>query len=142
MRAGMRYCLCGLTCSQKNAWMTCDIFHDWFHATFVPTVSKELGPFCYWIIALPTPVLRILSAMMEKLLLSICHQAMDPGVLESLKRRYMKKLLRNLVISDENGIGVIAFLKSINMKVVINLITESWKEICASTLKNPGGKSS
>ena len=27
---------------KKNAWMTCDIFHYWFHDDFVPYVGKEL----------------------------------------------------------------------------------------------------
>lgn len=30
-------------CGQKSAWMSCDIFHSWFHDTFVPAVRKELG---------------------------------------------------------------------------------------------------
>ena len=39
-------------CGQKNAWMTANLFHDWFHHQFVPHVRKKLmswrethGPF-------------------------------------------------------------------------------------------------
>ena len=28
---------------QNNAWMTFQIFHTWFHDSFVPAVSKELS---------------------------------------------------------------------------------------------------
>ena len=35
---------------------------------------------------------------------------------------------------DENGVSVLNFLKSVGMKVAINLVAESWDEIKASTL--------
>ena len=28
--------------SQKTAWMTCNIFKDWFHSLFVPSVKEHL----------------------------------------------------------------------------------------------------
>jgi hypothetical protein len=60
---------------------------------------------------------------------------MDQGVLETLKRLYKKKLLMRLVIEEEeNGTGVIVFLKTVNMKVVVDMISESWNEIKATTL--------
>ena len=48
----------------------------------------------------------------------------------ALKRCY-KKLLQRLLIEDENGVSLIDFL---NMKVVMELIAESWGEIKGSTL--------
>lgn len=45
-------------------------------------------------------------------------QPMDQGVLVALKRRYKKILLQRLLIEDENGVSLIDFLKSVNMKVV------------------------
>ncbi len=45
-------------------------------------------------------------------------QPMDHGVLESLKRRYKKLLLRN-ILEDEHGISMFAALKGINMKHVV-----------------------
>ena len=59
---------------------------------------------------------------------------MDQGVLVALKRRYKKKLLLRLLIEDENGVSLIDFLKSVNIKIVTELITESWGEIQKSTL--------
>ena len=55
-------------------------------------------------------------------------QPMDQGVLEALKRRYKKKILRRLLIGEENG-------ESVDMKVVADLIAESWDEIEASTIQ-------
>ena len=48
----------------------------------------------------------------------------------ALKRCY-KKWLQRLLIEDENGVSLIDFL---NMKVVMELIAESWGEIKGSTL--------
>ena len=65
---------------------------------------------------------------------------MDQGVLVALKCRYKKKLLQRLLIEDENGVSLIDFLKSVNMKVVSELIAESWSEIKPSTLHKSWGK--
>ena len=62
-------------------------------------------------------------------------QPMDQGLLVALKCWYKKILLRRLLIEDENGISLIDLLKSVNMKIVIELIAESWGEIKESTLR-------
>ena len=56
-------------------------------------------------------------------------QPMDQGVLVALKRHYKRKLLRRLVIEDDNGASIPQFLKSIDMKVVVELLSESWNLI-------------
>ena len=60
---------------------------------------------------------------------------MDQGVLESIKRRYKIELLEELVLKDEEGIPILTFLKSINMLLVVTLISASWNEITARTLQ-------
>ena len=30
--------------SQRNAWMTATLFHEWFHNCFVPRICRELAP--------------------------------------------------------------------------------------------------
>ena len=62
-------------------------------------------------------------------------QPMYQGVLVALKCRYRKKLLRRLLIEDENCVSIIEFLKSVNMSVVVEVVAESWNEIQASTLR-------
>ena len=58
---------------------------------------------------------------------------MDTGVLEALKRIY-KKLLRKLTIEKDNGADI-GFLKSVTMKVVVDMIAEIWDEIEPSTIR-------
>ena len=60
---------------------------------------------------------------------------MDQGVLKSLKLRYKKMLLRRLLIEDDRGGSIVDFLKSVNMKIVTNRITEAWDEIRSSSKK-------
>lgn len=45
------------------------------------------------------------------------------------------KLLRRLVVKDERGVSVVDFLKGINLKLVADLVHESWKEISCTTLQ-------
>ena len=54
-------------------------------------------------------------------------QPMDQGVLESLKRRYRKSLMRDILLSDNQDI--VTFLKSINMKVVVEKIALAWMKL-------------
>ena len=46
---------------------------------------------------------------------------MDRGVILAVRRRYKKKL-RGLLIADDTGASLIAYLKSINMETVVQLI--------------------
>ena len=57
-------------------------------------------------------------------------QPMDQGVLEALKRRYRKSLLRDILLSDDE-VDIVQFLKAINMKHVIEKVAVSWDEINA-----------
>ena len=62
-------------------------------------------------------------------------QPMDQGVIEALKRRYKKKLLRGVIIADDRGDSLLDYIKSVNMSTVVQLVTESWDEIEPSTLR-------
>ena len=42
---------------------------------------------------------------------------------------YKKKLLSRLIPADEGCISIVDFLKSVNMKVVVDLVKEAWDEI-------------
>ena len=59
---------------------------------------------------------------------------MDQGVLESLKRRYRKSLLRDILLSEEQP-DIVKFIKSVNMKVVVEKIALSWNEITPLTIR-------
>ena len=133
---------------QTNAWMTRILFREWFHQDFVRQVQTSL-------IALgekPRAILLLDNCSAhpeESELVSddgeiFAHflpanvtsliQPMDQGVLQAVKMKY-KKLLRRLIIEDDVGGSIIDFIKSINMKIVVELVAESWNEICSTTIR-------
>ena len=134
---------------QKNAWMNSGHFHDWFHNTFVPQVREKftaLGVECKAVLLLDNcsahPDVKELvsddgkiTAMFLPPNVTSLIQPMDQGVLKALKLIYRKKLLSRLLIEDDRGESLVDFLKSINMKKVTKLITESWKEIKPETIR-------
>ena len=46
-----------------------------------------------------------------------------------------EKLVRKLVIEDENRTSVVDFLKLVDLKLVVDLLAESWDEISTTTLR-------
>lgn len=123
--------------NQKNAWMDSKCFSSWFYDQFVPSVSEFLESK-----NLPRKALLLLdnapshpdarslrSGGIRVLYLppnvtSIC-QPMDQGVLECLKRKYRRKLLREILEGDD----VRQNLRKVDLLNVITWISESWDEI-------------
>ena len=132
--------------SQSNA---STIFANWFHQQFVPTVRKklqELGVEPKAVLVLDNCSAhpnedelvssdgKIIAKFLPPNVTSLI-QPMDQGVLESLKRRYRRKILEELVFKDEEGVPILEFLKSLHMLRVSNLIAACWSEIPAKTLQ-------
>ncbi|XP_054737389.1 jerky protein homolog-like [Anastrepha obliqua] len=132
--------------AQKNAWMDQTIFRDWFMNSFVPNVRNYLmseglsqkavlvlhnapshpvedlksddgNIFCYFLPPSSTAVL----------------QPMDQSVIETLKRRYRKKFIQDLV-SQEN-IDLADYWKNYNIKHAIDNVADSWSELSSTTLE-------
>ncbi|XP_054734703.1 jerky protein homolog-like [Anastrepha obliqua] len=132
--------------AQKNAWMDQTIFRDWFMNSFVPNVRNYLmseglsqkavlvldnapshpvedlkiddgNIFCYFLPPNSTAVL----------------QPMDQSVIETLKRRYRKKFIQDLV-SQEN-IDLADYWKNYNIKNAIDNVADSWSELSSTTLE-------
>ena len=40
-----------------------------------------------------------------------------------------------MLLADEDGMPIVDFLKSINMKVVVDLVSEAWDEINKETIR-------
>ena len=59
---------------------------------------------------------------------------MDQGVVESLKRRYWKSLLQDIILSDENP-DLVKFIISVSMTVVAEKIALAWDEISPMTIQ-------
>ena len=60
---------------------------------------------------------------------------MDQGVLESIKRRYKKKMLANRLIGENDGVSLLDFFKTLNMHSVGNLVADAWEEVLAETIR-------
>ena len=122
--------------AQKNVWMNTDIFSEWFHRQFVPGVKKHLKEQ-----GLPEKALLLLDNApahpdvgqlqssdqnIKTIFLppntTSLIQPMDQGVLEALKRRCKKSLLRELLMCDEEGQSLIDLVKAINIKNVVYMM--------------------
>ena len=139
---------------QKNAWMDCGLFLEWFHCHFIPYVRMKLealGQECKAVLVLDNCsahpdqselvsedgkiIAKFLPANVTSLI-----QPMDQGVIETLKRSYKKKLLRGVIIADDQGESIIDFIKSVNMSRVIQFVSEAWNEVKATILRKSWNK--
>ena len=134
--------------SQRNAWVDSDIFLNWFHSQFVPSVTKHLQEQGIPIKALlvldnapahPDPATLAakeggIKAMYLPPNTTSLVQPMDQGVLEALERRYRKAMLQKLLLEDQEGRSIIEFVKKINMKDIVYMIAAAWDDISPLTL--------
>ncbi|XP_062499058.1 jerky protein homolog-like [Corticium candelabrum] len=128
--------------SQKSAWMDQSIFLDWFFKHFVPEVKRYLKSK-----SLPLQALLIMdnapshpsvealssegmSCMFLPPNVTSLVQPMDQGVLENLKRRYKRELMRKLLLQSESSEdSFISFSKKLTIKDAVYLSAKSWNEI-------------
>ncbi|KRZ87393.1 Jerky -like protein-like [Trichinella sp. T8] len=61
-------------------------------------------------------------------------QPMDQTVIQCLKKRYRKQLLRKIVLSEADGGDLVSQLKSISLKDCCYMITQAWDSISGHTL--------
>ena len=135
--------------NQKNAWMTSNQFHEWFHHDFVPYVQEQLRslgeePNAVLVLdncsAHPDPEDLVSSdgKIYAKYLpanVTALIQPMDQGVIQLLKKKYKKKLLHRLIIEDDMGVSIVDILKGVNLKVVADMVYEAWTEVSKDTLR-------
>ena len=133
--------------AQKNAWVNAEIFSDWFHHHFVPAVKKHLTDRGLSVKALllldnapahpeATTLMssdKSITAMFLPLNTTALIQPMDQGVLEAMKRRYRKAILRKLLLEDQDGRSIVEFVK-INIKYVVYTIATAWDGVPALTI--------
>ncbi len=129
--------------NQKNAWVNTSLFGEWFHNSFVPIVQKklvEIGVDPKGVLLLDncsahpdeSELLSKDGKIIAKFLppnVTALIQPMDQGILVSIKRRYRRKILEELVFQDDQGMSIVAFLKKIDMLKVAKIIASSWEEI-------------
>lgn len=132
--------------SQKSAWMNADLFKEWFDLEFVPKVKDHLRS-----INLPIKAILLLDNAPTHPQNIICQSAdikiiflppnvtslvqpMDQGVIESLKRRYRRKFVSEILQRSENrDKGLIDVVKEITIKDVIYMLATAFQEIPATT---------
>ena len=97
--------------NQRSAWMTAEIFLDWFKHCFVPSVKENLKK----------------NGLPED-----SKVPMDQGVIQIFKINYRKSFLRKLV-NYENG-TIPEFQKKFNVKDVIFMALLAWLDVERQTL--------
>ncbi|XP_054737977.1 jerky protein homolog-like [Anastrepha obliqua] len=129
--------------SQKSAWMNSDLFKEWFNLEFVSKVKKHLKSVNLSIKAIlvldnaPThphdcAVDDIKLVYLPPNVTSLV-QPMDQGVIESLKRRYRRKLVSEILQrSESEDKGLLQVIKKINIKDVIYILATAFQEMPSS----------
>ena len=139
---------------QTNAWMDCDWFQEWFDKEFVPEVKKYLkernlpirgllltdnAPCHPCPDVLKSPSNRGIKCLFLPPNTTSLIQPMDQGVLECMKRRYRKELLKKLLLADAGTIDpentIIDFWKRINIKDAIFMVAAAWNDVPGTTIR-------
>lgn len=132
--------------SQKNAWMSSDIFKEWFISEFIPQTEKFLKTN-----NLPRKAVLLLdnatchpdedelregeikAMFLPPNVTSIC-QPMDQGTLETMKRNYRRILLSSLIDAMDQGEDMVDKLRHLNLKDIAYYLAESWESVRANTI--------
>lgn len=136
---------------QNKAWMTRELFSEWFHEEFVPSVKKFLKKQ-----NLPQKALLVLDncpghpdedelkskdGLIKVMFLppnvTPLLQPMDQNIIQTVKVHYKKSLLYS-VISKEKSI--IQSLKETNVKDVVYNLARGWESVSTKVLVSAWGK--
>ncbi|RXM94766.1 Jerky protein homolog-like [Acipenser ruthenus] len=141
---------------EENAWMTCDLFKDWFFNEFVPSVSRHLlerglEPKALLVLDVAPchPDETYLQTEDENFTClflpadNLLLQPMGQGILACLKLRFRLLLLQK-TLSREACSAADAF-NGLTLADAAGLMEEAWQQVSISTLRNawnelwPGG---
>ncbi|XP_067387794.1 jerky protein homolog-like [Emydura macquarii macquarii] len=135
--------------SQRSTWIDKGIFSDWFFKHFVPLVkdyltSKSLpvravllmdnAPSHPAIENLFTEDGSIRCLFLPPSIKSLI-QPMDQGVLENMKHRYKRNLLRRLLLGSMQFESCTDFCKQLTIKDAVYMCAKSWSEISSESLR-------
>ncbi|XP_062538718.1 jerky protein homolog-like [Armigeres subalbatus] len=133
--------------SSKKAWMNRILFREWFYDQFVPSVKA----FAQKHNRAPRALLLLDNCsahhdggdILECDDIKVAYlppnvtslgQPMDQGVLNAIKKRFKKKLMLRLLLSDED-LSIEEKLKGISLREVICWLHQSWEEISGKTIE-------
>ena len=126
--------------SQQKSWMDARLFTDWFHHKFVPHVKRfcEGNVIEYKILLLldnapahpSIEVLQSRDGCVTTMFLppntTSLMQTMDQAVLNPLKRRYKKRLLRHIILENESSsLSIPDILKNVTINHAIYWAAQS-----------------
>lgn len=132
--------------SQETAWMTNDIFKDWFHMNFIPSVREHLRSQGLTETALLL-IDRNSSHPSDQHLRSedsfffvqyfppkvkALIQPMEQGLMRDLKLHYRYNLLKELL---NKNITITEFHKQLNIKDAIKLVSDAWNAISIENIQ-------
>ena len=141
--------------SQKKAWMDTKLFEQWFHDRFVPHVKKycEENKISFKILLFldnapahpSTETLQSRDGNVKVMFLppntTSILQPMDQGILEAMKRRYKKSLLRHLILENASStLSIPNLLKALTIKEVVYWSAQAWEGVPEDTLKRGWNK--
>ncbi|XP_032875006.1 jerky protein homolog [Amblyraja radiata] len=134
----------------KNAWVTREMFTNWFNNHFVPAARAHcrkagLVENCKILLLLdncsahpPAEVLvknNVFSIYLPPNVTSLI-QPCDQGILRSMKTKYKYFFLNCMLAAVNRGVDIKDFLKEFTLKDVIYALVNAWKDVTKSTLKN------
>jgi|AKYZ01.1.fsa_nt_gi Tc5 transposase DNA-binding domain./DDE superfamily endonuclease./CENP-B N-terminal DNA-binding domain. len=136
---------------QNKAWMTRELFSEWFHEEFVPSVKKFLNKQNLSQKALlvldncpghpDEDELKSKDGLIKVMFLppnvTPLLQPMDQNIIQTVKVHYKKSLLYS-VISKEKSI--IQSLKETNVKDVVYNLARAWESVSTKVLVSAWGK--
>jgi DDE superfamily endonuclease len=134
---------------QKRAWVTKEIFSEWFHREFVPSVRRKmrelnLSPKALLLLdnapGHPTELSSDDDQISVLFLPPNCTpllQPMDQHVIQAIKLFYRKNLLQQIVESED---PIPQTLKSINLKHVMFSLNNAWKNVSTDLIKKSWNK--
>lgn len=136
--------------ASKRAWMTAEIFKEWFENHFVPEArdhcqKQGLPENCKILLLLDNCAAHTGSGVVEKNNVVVRYlppnctsliQPMDQGILRSLKCFYKKEFIKAMLIACNSGTGVLQFQKQFNVKDALWRAASAWQSIPQETLAN------
>lgn len=135
--------------SQKNAWMDRQLFSEWFHQQFVPSVRRyardnQQTPARALLLIDNCPAhpveeeLRIQDGNIWCIFLpKNCTskiQPCDAGIIEFTKRCYRKRLLSTLANCEDKDLSIVDWMRGFTLRDAVNLLDSAWAELKQSTI--------
>lgn len=136
--------------ANQRAWMTAEIFEEWFKKHFVPEArnhcrSVGLPEQCKIALILDncsahtTADIHSKENVLIEFLPPNCTsviQPMDQGVIRSLKCSYKTEFMRKMLDACNSGLGVTAFQKDFNVKDALWRAASAWHSVSKETLSH------